>query len=101
MVSTTEATRPRPPLHCHWVQEPDGTRWLVPGCMSRLHDADADACTCPTLAQQLEDAQGERDQAQRAYSGLRAWTDAIIAAVNDHPDGKKIMKGAADRASCC
>ena len=90
---------PRPPLACHWVQEPDGTRWLVPGCISRLHDPDADACTCPTLADQLAETQGERDRAQRDYTGLRSWTDAIIAAVHAHPDGKKIMKDAADRAS--
>jgi hypothetical protein len=81
------------------VQEPDGTRWLVPGCVSRLHDADADACTCPTLAQQLAEVQAERDQAQREHSGLRAWTDAIIAAVHAHPDDKKIMRDAAARAA--
>ncbi|MDX2630301.1 hypothetical protein PV381_27740 [Streptomyces scabiei] len=99
MLDSTETSRPRPPLACYWVQEPDGTRWLVPGCISRLHDPDADACTCPTLAQQLAQAHAERDQAQRDHSGLRAWTDAIIAAVNAHPDGKKIMRDAADRAA--
>ncbi|MFM9812802.1 hypothetical protein ACKI16_30345 [Streptomyces scabiei] len=98
-MSTTETTSPRPPLACCWVHEPDGTRWLVPGCVARLHDADADACTCPTLAQQLVQAQSERDQAKRAHSGLRAWTDAIIAAVIAHPDHRKIMKDAAERAA--
>ncbi|MFJ1847085.1 hypothetical protein [Streptomyces sp. NPDC088146] len=99
-MNPTEKDRPRPPLACYWVHEPDGTRWLVPGCVARLHNADADACTCPTLAQQLADAQRERDQAQRAHDGLRAWADAVIAAVHAHPDGKKIMKDAAERARC-
>jgi hypothetical protein len=98
-LSSTPTPSPRPPLACYWVQEPDGTRWLVPGCVARLHDVETDACTCPTLAQQLVQAQDERDKAQRAHSGLREWTDAIIAAVNAHPDGKKIMKDAAERAA--
>lgn len=98
MSMVDNASRPRPPLACYWVQERDGTRWLVPGCVSRLHDPDAAACTCPTLGQQLAKARDERDQAQRSHSALRAWTDDIIAAVHAHPDGKKIMKDAAERA---
>ncbi|MFB7552605.1 hypothetical protein [Streptomyces sp. NPDC056154] len=98
-MSPTEKDRPRPPLACYWVHEPDGTRWLVPGCMARMHDADLDACTCARLTEQLEQARKERDQAQRAHDGLRVWTDAIIAAVHAHPDGTKIMKDAAERAA--
>ncbi|MFB6881234.1 hypothetical protein ACFCY8_10410 [Streptomyces noursei] len=90
----TSAGLPR----CYWVHEPDGTRWLVPGCMSRVHDPDTDSCDCPTLAEELAAARCERDAAQRSYQGLREWTDSIIAAVHAHPDGKKIMKTAADRA---
>ncbi|TGZ12374.1 hypothetical protein DV517_74690 [Streptomyces sp. S816] len=98
-MSTTETSSPRPPLACHWVQEPDGTRWLVPGCVARLHDAEAAACTCPSLAEQLAAAREERDQAQCGYDGLRGWADDILAAVHAHPDGKKIMKDAAERAA--
>ncbi|MEW2434340.1 hypothetical protein AB0952_09165 [Streptomyces caniferus] len=84
---------------CYWVHEPDGTRWLVPGCMGRVHDPDIDSCDCPNLAEELAAARSERDAAQRGYRGLRTWTDSIVAAVHAHPDGKKIMKAAADRAS--
>jgi hypothetical protein len=31
--------------HCQWVREADGTTTLVPGCWSRVIDADAD-CAC-------------------------------------------------------
>jgi hypothetical protein len=98
-MSTSSDTTDGLPRVCYWVEETDGTRWLVPGCVSRLHDADADACTCPTLAQQVAEARDARGRAQRDYAGLRAWADAIIAAVHAHPDGKAIMKDAADRAS--
>lgn len=69
--TTEEDGRTRPPLACYWVQEPDGTRWLVPGCVARLHNADADACTCPTLARQLAQARREPDQAQRGHRPRR------------------------------
>ncbi|MFJ3817792.1 hypothetical protein [Streptomyces sp. NPDC090056] len=95
------STGPKPPLACCWVEEPDGTRWLVPGCIARLHDADAGACTCSTLADQLETAQRERDEARRAHRSLQSWHDAIVATVHAHPDGARIMKNAADRNAEC
>ncbi|WP_432158814.1 MULTISPECIES: hypothetical protein [unclassified Streptomyces] len=58
--------------------------------MARLHDADTDACTCPTLAQRLVHAQDERDKAKRAHSGLREtnfvkrdWTGYISSRRSD------------------
>ncbi|MFD3728807.1 hypothetical protein [Streptomyces sp. NPDC058671] len=101
MSTTEETTRPWPPLACHWVEEPDGTRWLVPGCVARLHDVDAGSCTCPTLADQLEVAQRERDEVRHAHRSLQSWHHAIVAAVYAHPDGIRIMKNAADRSSGC
>lgn len=32
-----DSARSAPPLACFWLQEPDGSRWLVPGCMDRMH----------------------------------------------------------------
>lgn len=87
--------RPR----CQWVHEPDGTQWLVPGCMTRIHEPDIDTCDCSTLADELATERAERETAQRNYASLRVWTDSIIAAVHSHPDGRQIMKDAADRAS--
>ncbi|MFI8769518.1 hypothetical protein ACIGN6_32065 [Streptomyces sp. NPDC053792] len=101
MSATEETARPKPPLACYWSEEPDGTRWLVPGCVARLHDVDAEACTCPTLADQLETARRERDEARHAHQSLKAWNDAIVAAVYAHPDGTGIMKNAADGSSGC
>ncbi|WP_314223613.1 hypothetical protein [Streptomyces zaehneri] len=34
-MTSTPTNSPRPPLACYWAQEPDGTRWLVPGCVAR------------------------------------------------------------------
>ncbi|MFH0246155.1 hypothetical protein ACGRHY_27905 [Streptomyces sp. HK10] len=87
------------PLRCQWVHEPDGTRWLVPGCMARMHDPDADSCDCPTLADELATARSERDTARRHYQGLREWTDSIITTVHAHPDGRQIMREAAGRVT--
>ncbi|MFF6794297.1 hypothetical protein ACFY9C_35105 [Streptomyces filamentosus] len=86
---------------CQWVEEQDGTRWLVPGCMTRLNDPDGEACSCPTLADQRDQALRERDEARHAHRSLSSWHDAIVAAVHAHPDGKKIMKAAADRSTGC
>ncbi|MFG2977735.1 hypothetical protein ACGFYY_32685 [Streptomyces sp. NPDC048331] len=89
-------TEPKPrPLRCGWTEEPDG---LVPGCMARMHDPDEEACTCPTLADELAKAQEELATLKRHHQGLRDWTDHIVAAVHAHPDGLEIMKNAADRA---
>lgn len=86
-------------LPCHWHEEPDGTgRWLVPGCMTRIHDPDADPCDCPTLAEQLTAALTELEAARRAAAGSRSWNDAITRAVHDHRDGIAIMRTAAQHA---
>ncbi|PAX86048.1 hypothetical protein CLM85_14545 [Streptomyces albidoflavus] len=91
-----DSARPAPPLACFWLQEPDGSRWLVPGCMDRMHDADIDACTCHHLDYRLAVAERHRAEAQRAHDGLRTWTDAVIASVHAHPDGTAIMRRAAE-----
>ncbi|MCX4444644.1 hypothetical protein [Streptomyces albidoflavus] len=91
-----DSARPAPPLACFWLQEPDGSRWLVPGCMDRMHDADIDACTCHHLDYRLAVAERHRAEAQRAHDGVRTWTDAVIASVHAHPDGTAIMRRAAE-----
>ncbi|MEU3262146.1 hypothetical protein ABZ694_30925 [Streptomyces albidoflavus] len=91
-----DSARPAPPLACFWLQEPDGSRWLVPGCMDRMHDADIDACTCHHLDYRLAGTERHRAEAQRAHDGERTWTDAVIASVHAHPDGAAIIRRAAE-----
>ena len=83
---------------CHWYEAPDGGRWMVPGCMTRIHDPDADPCDCPTLAEQLGAARAELQAARREIASVRAWNDAITRAVHDHRDGIAIMRAAARHA---
>lgn len=84
---------------CHWYDDADGGRWLIPGCAGRAQDPDnADACGCPDLATQLAAARKEIADLKRGRDGLQTWHDHIVRAVYGHPDGIKIMKAAADRA---
>ncbi|MCX4468440.1 hypothetical protein OG980_30445 [Streptomyces albidoflavus] len=65
-----DSARSAPPLACFWLQEPDGSRWLVPGCMDRMHDAGIDACTCHHLDYRL--AVAERHRRPKAPSAPRS-----------------------------
>lgn len=87
-----------PPQPCFWHEDTDGTRYLIPGCMTRVNNPDVDACDCPTLNEQLDTVRHELATLQRHYAGLQTWHDHIVRAVYDHADGVKIMKAAADRA---
>ncbi|MER0476836.1 hypothetical protein ABR737_00435 [Streptomyces sp. Edi2] len=83
---------PRP---CYWVEETDGSRWMVPGCLARALDPDAGSCTCLPLHEQLEAMRAELAAAHGAYAGLRHWHDQVLAAVHGHVDGRRIMREAA------
>ncbi|WP_019061492.1 hypothetical protein [Streptomyces prunicolor] len=98
MMNSLDGQPPVIPPVCYWVEEEGGTRWLVPGCMSRMHDPDIERCDCPVLAEELSAVRRARDTARRDYRGLRWWTDSILAAVHARPDGIAIMKSAAERA---
>lgn len=84
---------------CHWYEDETGARIMIPGCLSRALDPDAEACTCPTLDQQLAAARRSIERLQRAVRGGQEWRDCVTRAVYDHPDGIAIMKAAADAAS--
>ncbi|MBF4138146.1 hypothetical protein [Streptomyces albidoflavus] len=84
-----DSARPAPPLACFWLQEPDGSRWLVPGCMDRMHNADIDSCTCHHLDYRLAVAERHHAEAQRALDGVRPWTDAVIASVQAYPTARR------------
>ncbi|MER0443215.1 hypothetical protein ABR738_01245 [Streptomyces sp. Edi4] len=90
MARTPSAHRP-----CHWHEDPDGGRFLVPGCMTRVHESDIDTCDCPTVSAQLADAQQQLEEARERHEGLREWCDRIVQVVEAHPDGRKIIQSAA------
>jgi hypothetical protein len=90
-----EETGPRP---CQWYDDGHGGRFLVPGCMARVIDPDAEPCSCKTIEEQLADARREIAALRQGRDGLQKWHDHVCRAVYDHADGVKIMKTAADRA---
>jgi len=90
-----DETGPRP---CQWYDDGHGGRFLIPGCMARVIDPDAEPCSCKTIDEQLDDARREIANLKQGRDGLQTWHDHVTRAVYDHPDGVKIMKRAADRA---
>lgn len=86
------------PQPCHWYDDGRGGRFLIPGCMTRAMNPDADSCGCKTIQEQLDDARDEIAQLVRFGKNSQHWRDCIVRAVHDHPDGAKIMKRAADLA---
>lgn len=85
--------------YCHWYDDGDGGRVLLPGCFARLINPDVGECTCPSLEKQLADAERRIDRLTRSRASLQTWHDQIVRAVYDHLDGRKIMKAAADRGA--
>lgn len=92
-------TQPTGPQPCHWHEDTDGTRYLIPGCMTRINNPDVDGCDCPTLNDQLTAARAELATLRRHHKGLQQWHDDITAAVHAHPDGIQIMRDAASRTT--
>ena len=85
-------------LPCHWHEDRDGERILIPGCAARAQDPDGEECTCPTLAKQLEAAREEAARLKHELDGARLWHGHVTAAVHAHRDGRDIMRAAARRA---
>jgi len=87
------------PQPCHWYDDGHGGRYLIPGCAGRAQDPDnADACGCPDLATQLDKAHREIEALKAELQGARTWHAYVAMTVDAHPDGRKIMKQAANRA---
>lgn len=85
-------------LPCHWHEDEDGGRYLIPGCMARVTNPDIDQCSCESIEEQLAAAREEIVNLKRSRASLQGWHDRITRAVYDHPDGIQIMKRAADQA---
>lgn len=76
-------------LPCHWYEDSDGGRWLIPGCIARALNPDTD-CTCSTLALDLEAALADLDKAQSRAQSTSAWASALLAAITEHADSSAI-----------
>lgn len=83
------------PQPCHWYDDGHGGRFLIPGCMARVINPDAETCSCKTIDEQLAEARAEIASLKRGREGLQKWHDSVIRAVYDHSDGVKIMRAAA------
>ncbi|MFJ2752772.1 hypothetical protein [Streptomyces sp. NPDC087297] len=85
------------PAGCYWWTDPDGDLCLMPGCMARVQDPEAE-CSCDKLGARLartEEKLRTRDTADR-YA--RTWWDALSEAVRAHPDAATILADARRRA---
>ncbi|MFJ1837992.1 hypothetical protein ACIOJ9_29485 [Streptomyces sp. NPDC088175] len=85
------------PAGCYWWTDPDGDLCLMPGCMARIQDPEAE-CTCDKLArrQQKAEAALHADRERQAYADT--WWSALRAAVENHPDAASILADTRRRA---
>lgn len=76
---------------CTWIapsDDPDA-RLLVPGCMERVLDWDAD-CTCKTTVEELAEAEERAARLQAELDHQRDLHHALVAAVGRHRDAASL-----------
>lgn len=81
------------PAGCYWFTDPDGALCLLPGCMARVQDPDAE-CTCDTLGARLAKAEQRLRELQERERYAAAWWTALREAVDAHPDAAQILTDA-------
>lgn len=81
------------PAGCWWFTDPDGDLCLLPGCMARVNDPEAE-CTCDNLGARLAKAQEQVRDLREEQRYARTWIDALRAAVDAHPDRAAILADA-------
>ncbi|MDJ0466129.1 hypothetical protein [Streptomyces sp. H27-C3] len=81
------------PAGCYWWTDPDGDLCLMPGCMARVQDPEAE-CNCDKLARRQQKAEEvlRADRGRQAYADI--WWQALSTAVKDHPDANAILADA-------
>ncbi|MFH8295112.1 hypothetical protein [Streptomyces sp. NPDC018059] len=96
--ASVAATPDTVPAGCYWWTDPDGDLCLMPGCMARVQDPEAD-CTCDKLARRQRKAEEalRADRERQRYADT--WWQALSAAVKDHPDAASILADAHQRAT--
>lgn len=82
---------------CYWWTDPDGDLCLMPGCMARVQDLEAE-CTCDKLGARLRRAEEKLKSRQEAQRCASTWWDALTEAVRAHPDAAQILADARRRA---
>ncbi|MEU6054182.1 hypothetical protein ABZ829_27650 [Streptomyces xanthochromogenes] len=81
------------PAGCYWWTDPDGALCLMPGCMARVQDPDAE-CTCDKLGARLRRLEEKRREQAEAERYARTWWDALTEAVRAHPQARQILADA-------
>jgi hypothetical protein len=85
------------PAGCYWWTDPDGDLCLMPGCMSRVQDPEAE-CTCDKLASRLVRAERRLQDMREREQYAATWWTALRAAVDARPDSADILSDARRRA---
>lgn len=85
------------PAGCYWWTDPDGELCLLPGCMARIQDPDAD-CTCDKLAARLARAEQRMAEMREREKYAVTWWTALREAVEARPDRAEILADAHRRA---
>jgi hypothetical protein len=81
------------PAGCYWWTDPDGDLCLMPGCMARVQDPNAE-CTCDKLGARLHRLEEKMRTQEKADRYARAWWDALTEAVRAHPQARQILADA-------
>ena len=86
------------PAGCYWWTDPAGDLCLLPGCMARTQDPEAE-CACETLGSRLARTERQLRDAQAAQRYADVWWQALRAAVDAHPGAAAIVADAHRRAA--
>lgn len=93
----TSTTPDSIPAGCYWWTDPDGALCLLPGCMARIQDPDAE-CTCSTLAARLARTERRLRETREREQYASTWWTALREAVKARPDRADILADAHRRA---
>jgi len=85
------------PAGCYWWTDPDGVLCLLPGCMARVQDPEAE-CTCDTLAARMAKAERKLREHVERERQASVWWSALRQAVEEAPNGREIVADARRRA---
>lgn len=85
------------PAGCYWWTDPDGSLCLMPGCMARVQDPEAE-CTCDKLASRLARTEHRLQEMRERERYAATWWTAFRQAVDAHPDGAEIVADARRKA---
>lgn len=85
------------PAGCYWWTDPDGDLCLMPGCMARVQDPEAE-CTCDKLGARLARVEEKLRDREAADRYAHTWWGALTEAVRAHAEANQILADAHRRA---